>query len=116
MRSDFYCSKSGDFAQRTESWASGVQVELTRMVYPNYTRNYFGNYSGVVEDLIDDNPYFAGSLSYGDLTNGYSISQLESSLKGNKSLTDWKEKIRNDYSNNTEQSLDSTFNYWFNNN
>ena len=30
-----------------ESWARGVQWELTRMVYPNYGNIYFGTYTGV---------------------------------------------------------------------
>lgn len=39
-----------------ETWARGVQWELTRMVYPNYNLQYQYSrraYTGLVQDLID---------------------------------------------------------------
>ena len=91
-----------------ESWARGVQWDLTRMVYPNYSASYFGNYTGIVQDLIDNDN------SYSDQTSGYSISQIENSLKYQKTWQDWRNKIKQDYDNPTENNLDTVFNYWFN--
>jgi len=36
-----------------ESWASRVQWELTRMIYPGYSPPYFVDDTGVAQDLID---------------------------------------------------------------
>ncbi|MBX9808263.1 MAG: hypothetical protein K2X95_10755, partial [Flavobacteriaceae bacterium] len=96
-----------------ESWARGVQWELSRMVYPLYTNDYFGNYTGVVQDLIDNDGIFGGWF-YGENVNGYTISQLEKSLIGQKTWNDWKNKIKNDYENPTENNLDKVFDYWIN--
>lgn len=89
-----------------ESWARGVQWELTGMIYNNYTNDYFGNYTGIVEDMIDN------TYSIGDNVTGYSILQIENSLKYQKTFDDWKNKIKNDYENPTENNLDQLFNYW----
>jgi hypothetical protein len=89
-----------------ESWARGVQWELTRMVYPIYRNTYFGNYTGIVEDMIDDN------YSANDKVTGYTIRQIENSLMYQKTWNDWKNKIKNDYENSTENNLDQLFNYW----
>ena len=91
-----------------ESWARGVQLELTRMVYPNYRNTYFGNYTGVVEDMIDSNN------SFGDNVSGYTIRQIENSLMYQKNWDDWKNKIINDYDNPTENNLPALFTRWNN--
>lgn len=36
-----------------ESWARGVQWELTRMIYTGYQPSYSDPYTGVVQDMID---------------------------------------------------------------
>lgn len=97
-----------------ESWARGVQWELSRMVYPNYDRDKINlpNYTLIVKDLIDNDNYFAERLVYGEFTSGYTISQLENSLKYQKTFNDWKNKIKQDYENTTENNLDNVFGYW----
>jgi len=87
-----------------ESWARGVQWELTRMVYTNYRNEYFGNYTGVVEDMIDN--------SFGDNVSGYTIRQIENSLMYQKTWDDWRNKIINDYDNTTENNLPALFTRW----
>ena len=89
-----------------ESWARGVQWELSRMVYPIYTNNYFGDYTGVVEDMIDND------YSISDKVTGYNIRQIENSLMYQKSWNEWKLKIINDHENTTEINLVTLFNYW----
>ena len=112
-----------------ESWARGVQWELTRMVYAGYKPVYArGNYTGVVQDMIDgfgtkgtsrwwdstnDNwgsPYIY--LSYNDQVTGYSIKQIEDALLGQRTWNGWKDNIKNLYNNETENKLDATFDYW----
>jgi hypothetical protein len=89
-----------------ESWARGVQLELTRMVYPDYGNIYFGNYTGVVEDMIDNNN------SFGDNVSGYTIRQIENSLMYQKTWDDWRNKIISDYDNPTEGYLPALFTRW----
>ena len=97
-----------------ESWARGVQWDLSRMVYPNYDADYpnLPNYTLVVRDLIDNDGYFEKRGNYGEFASGYTIAQLEKSLIGQKTFNDWKNKIKNDYENPTENNLDKVFDYW----
>ena len=88
-----------------ESWAVGVEWRLTRLVYPTYSRNYFDDYTGVVQDMID------GINGY-DQVSGYTISQIEDALNNAKTFNQWKNNIKNLYNNGTENNLDNLFNYW----
>jgi hypothetical protein len=99
-----------------ESWARGVQWELTRMVYPNYNRDLpnLPKYTLIVRDLIDNDGLYEKRGVYGEFTSGYTISQIESSLKYQKTWNDWKNKIKEDYENPTENNLDTVFDYWNN--
>jgi hypothetical protein len=89
-----------------ESWARGVQWELTRMVYPSYANQYFGNYTGIVEDMIDNDN------STEDNVTGYSIRQIENSLMYQKSWNEWKLKLHDDHANNTKLKLYPLFRHW----
>ena len=99
------------------------------MVYAGYKPVYArGNYTGVVQDMIDgfgtkgtsrwwdstnDNwgsPYIY--LSYNDQVTGYSIKQIEDALLGQRTWNGWKDNIKNLYNNETENKLDATFDYW----
>lgn len=111
-----------------ESWASGAQWYLTKMIYPNYTNNNYIRclYTGIVEDLIDgistktSNCYYSEStnsiynstLSYHDKTLGYTIKQIENSLLGVKTWSMWENYIKALYNNSTENYLGNAFNYW----
>lgn len=103
-RSDFDNSES----IVKESWARGVQWELTRMVYPIYRNSYFDNYTGIVEDMIDSDN------SSGDNVSGYTIRQIENSLMYQKNWDDWRNKIISDYDNPTENNLPALFTRWKN--
>jgi hypothetical protein len=89
-----------------ESWARGVQWELSRMVYPNYGNIYFGNYTGIVEDMIDSDN------SLGDNVSGYNIRQIENSLLDAESWDVWRNKIKNEHDNPTENNLFALFTRW----
>jgi hypothetical protein len=95
-----------------ESWARGVQWELTRMVYINYTPNYdaVGGssvpvYTGVVQDMID-------GISGYDQVTGYTIRQIEDALPGQLTWNAWKTNIKNLYNNATKENLDALFDFW----
>ena len=88
-----------------ESWARGVQWELTRVVYPNYSRGYNNRYTGVVVDMID-------VVGGNDQVEGYTIRQIEDALNGEKSWISWRNNIKNRYNNATENNLDALFNTW----
>jgi hypothetical protein len=101
-----------------ESWARGVQWDLTRMTYSNYTTWYgrnkggstvpFSYYTGVVQDLIDG---ISSPTNY-DQVSGYTIKELEDALQSEKTWNIWRDNIKNDYNNATENNLDPLFNYW----
>lgn len=112
-----------------ESWARGVQWELTKMVYDGYKPYYArANYTGIVQDMIDgfgtkwttawwdydtDN-WGSPSIyrSYYDHVSGYTIKQIEDALLGQRTWEGWKNNIKNLYNNETENYLDNSFSYW----
>lgn len=112
-----------------ESWARGVQWELTRMIYPDYQPVYARlNYTGLIQDMIDGfgtkgtsfwwdystnawgSPYLF--RSYNDQVTGYTIRQIEDALSSEIHWNSWKEKIINSYNNATENNLGGSFDYW----
>ncbi|ADV50720.1 hypothetical protein Celal_3456 [Cellulophaga algicola DSM 14237] len=88
-----------------ESWARGVQWELTRMVYSGYQPPYFNEYTGVVQDMID-------GISGVDQVSGYSIRQIEDALDGQDNWNGWRINIKNKHTNGTENNLEALFNIW----
>ncbi len=116
---------SGDL-KVAESWARGVQWELTRMIYPNYSGGATKrpNYTQVVIDMIDaaapidqitgmpvNQNKGSEDLRFDDVT-GYTIRQIEDALIGEKKWNGWRDNIKNKYNNATENKLDALFDYW----
>ncbi len=99
-----------------ESWARGVQWELTRMVYHNYSGGptIRPNYTQVVVDMIDGvNDRNNGSeILAEDNVSGYTIRQIEDALGGNWRWDQWRDKIKKLYNNGTENNLDALFAHW----
>ena len=99
-----------------ESWARGVQWELTRMVYNNYPGGLVvrPNYTQVVVDMID----FPSDSNNGsenllqDNVEGYSIRQIEDALINQTSWENWKNNIKSKFHNETKDNLDALFNHW----
>ncbi len=128
------CSNPGpigrDRRRLLESWASAVEVTFVLHRY----RNLFNRPNYIYEDenlqlqRIEDHPYYTSAgfdmtdtvnqrLLYGssypiDRVQGYTIKQLESALVGAKSWNQWRDNIKNRYSNPTEIYLDELFNNW----
>jgi len=98
-----------------ESWAKGVEWELTRMVWPTYSAWYgrkkggsvdpYFYYTGVVEDMID-------GISGYDQVNGYTIGEVEDALRSKKTWNEWRDNIKNSYNNGTKSNLDNLFDHW----
>jgi len=110
-----------------ESWARGVEKELTSLIYGNldYTYKYSRlRYTGVVEDLIDkpkpvtsyfywteEDPYTELTRTYNDKVAGYSIRQLEDALIHKKTWYDWEKSITT-ISNSTAPFVRESFQFW----
>ena len=101
-----------------ESWARGVEWELTRMVYPPSTyRGRFWNtnqsdYKLVVADMIDGVGYNGennGFFDNRDEVSGYTIKQIEDVLSYTSSWNNWRDNIKNRYGNSTKTNLDKLF-------
>lgn len=91
-----------------ESWARGVQWWLTKKIYSNYQPSYrFIDYTGVVQDMIDDD-----TSNPADKVAGYSITQIEQSVVDARSGSEWKDNLKNNHTNATETELDALFDYW----
>lgn len=112
-------SCSGD-TKIAESWARGVQWELTRMIYPSYGGGLtiLPDYTQIVVDMVDINySSYSSNLNnglYNDNVSGYTIREIEDALNGEKTWDGWKNNIKNKYNNGTENNLDALFNYWGN--
>lgn len=128
---------TGASARRTlETWATTVEILFALNRYrdmfnqPDY-EYYFKNrqdlhvnsqpfYTSLGYDLIDtinqrtDKDYGNGSVLYPiDRVNGYTIKQIENSLKNTNSWGEWKEHIKQQNPNNpTNQYIDELFNNW----
>lgn len=102
-----------------ESWATGVQWYLTRMVYPRYEGRSYSkrqpNYTNVVIDLVDskfdDGTNNGKSYSEGDKVEGYDMYQLETALQGCDTWNKWRDKIKQ-YKNLTQGYVDELFAAW----
>ncbi len=107
-------SCSGD-AKVAESWAVGVQWELTRIIYPTYRGRSWNTtqpkYTPVVIDMIDNFGDDNGGSENLEIDNvdGYTIRQIEDALIGQKKWTNWRNKIKDDYSNAKAINLDKLF-------
>lgn len=101
-----------------ESWARGVEWELTRMKYKNHLgrARKTNSYTLVVADMIDDPTTDNTNLGYGrfpeetqDKVSGYTIRQIEDALKGKRKWHTWRDNIKNRYNNPTKGYLNRLF-------
>lgn len=111
-RSDFNDSET----KVKESWARGVQWELTRMIYPTYRggATIRPNYTQIVMDMTDPIvvPIYYNYGKRVDNVEGYTIRQIEDALIHQETWNSWRNNIKNKYNNGTENNLDALFNYW----
>lgn len=119
--SHWYMNGPGDFfftrTRVKETWARGVQWELTRMLYPEYpggSNNVNDGYTSLVIDLIDpaETPMIPNNGLENDNVTGYGIRQLEDALRLQQTGTNWENNIIDNYKNATEDEVPALFNHW----
>ncbi len=79
-----------------ESWAGGVAWYATQSIYPKYTQGYNSTYTGIVQDLIDNDANKVRTKSgqfVTDNVSGITISEIESTLRGVTSWENWKKRL-----------------------
>ena len=86
------------------------------MEYPNYRGGdvIMPEYTNIVIDMLDEN-YDTSNDGYSDgrdLVSGYTIKQIQDALHGASNATEWKNNLKNNYDNITEQHLDALFASW----
>lgn len=100
-----------------ESWATGVQLVLTKMTYPAYKgkTKIMPKYTNVVMDLIDDQSNDGNvngkNSKEGDKVSGYTIRQIEDKLNGARSWNAWRDKLKQ-INNSTKNGIDALFKVW----
>jgi len=113
-----------------ESYAVGVAYVFSAQVYsarqiPNrdwqqlkysdLTGHYESKYTPLVIDLMDDfNQRSKGEKYPNDNVSGYTIAQIETAMKGAKTLEKWRDNLRDKYDNPTEGYLEELFNNYIN--
>lgn len=123
-KSDY--NNASDFV--LESWTRGIQVYLTRDEYPKYDTQYSTlSYTGIVRDMMDGTglrkyawyyyesnkfEHYDDMKSYTDNVSGYTMIQVEASLKGSRDAESWKTNLKKFYDNETEENLDDAFAFW----
>lgn len=125
-QSDFY--KADD--RVVESYAVGVAYVFSAQVYSagqipfgnwqdvefrDLTGHFESKYTPLVVDLMDNfNQRFLGNTYPNDNVSGYTIAQIETAMKGAKTLEKWRDNLRDNYDNPTENHLDELFNNYIN--
>jgi len=108
-----------------ETFAVGISYAITRLEYPLHRGKSYTNpdYSNIVMDLID-NPSMEGPSSstplnigwhiyQGDSVEGYTIKQVQDAIIGEKTLYGWRDNLKEDTNNATENHVDEVFDhYW----
>ena len=96
-----------------ESWARGVAWYATKWNYPEYIRSYNSTYTGIVQDLIDNDDSKIPTESRGEITDcvhNISISEIESCLKHTTSWNDWRNKLM--MKHNNDENIKNLFDAW----
>lgn len=97
----------------TESYASGIAWYLTKKVHPNHIRRYSGNYTGIVEDLLDNDGFKAQSSFVHEYVSGFTIQEIETSVIGAKTWDEWNNNIIRLYPYNpTISNVNNLFTLW----
>jgi hypothetical protein len=137
---DSWTSRSNQFSQMDlafkETWARGVEVYLTRKVYPNFSASFYNHeYTGIIEDLMDDGRtrstsartgittiypygYFANNSGTRDGVVGFSIAEIQSQILGSYSLEELRVNLSTAFPPNlpyrvyNERKMEELFNHW----
>lgn len=112
MNPQLFCTSCQDKVK--ESFATGIGTYLTRKVHPSFTWDYWGNYTGIIEDLIDaDGVTSDPSHTHAENVSGYTISEIERSIENISTWNEWRDNILSMYPYNTTKSnVNSLFEIW----
>ncbi len=103
-----------------ESWAQGVETVITSKIYGNpWQQNQTsilssilgnGGYTPIVWDMMDNiNQNIKDTRCPIDNVSGYTLTQLENALYGHNTWGSWRDAIRDNYNNPTENKLSELF-------
>lgn len=105
-----------------ESWAQGVEAVITASIYPQQHWRQdqdfplsrilgFGGYTPIVWDMIDTvNQRALSGVGFPiDNVSVYTLKQLEDALYGNYTWSSWRNAIRDNYVNPSEDNLTELF-------
>lgn len=107
-----------------ETFAVGISYALTRLEYPLHKGKLYDNpdYSNIIMDLID-NPTMEGTSTnkknkgwnnwQGDSVTDYTIKQIQDALVGEKTLYGWRDNLKDDTNNATENNVNAVFDHWW---
>ena len=99
-----------------EAWARGVENRATMKVYNMINNNYNGTYTGIVMGLMDiDTNVGNGDISkQKETVSGFTISEIEASLRGATTWTRWRDNLKHKTYNGRRQQeqIDKLFEAW----
>ncbi len=82
-------------------------------VHPNHIRRYSGNYTGIVEVLLDNDGFKAPSSYVHEYVSGFTITEIETSVIGVKTWNEWKNNIIRQYHYTpTISNVNNLFTLW----
>lgn len=101
-----------------ESWARGVAWFATKRIYPSHSIDYYGDYTGIVEDLIDDKVNYVETKdgeSVKDDISGITMTEIERALRTAETWDEWANNVAI-YGNNwnEKQKIRALFGAWGN--
>lgn len=96
-----------------EAWTVGVANYFTYDKYKQFSRIWYdGIYSGLVDDLIDNDA--RGLWTCSSYVSGYTLLQVQNALKGAKTWSSFKANIKKIKNNSTENGkIDQLFAHWY---
>ena len=96
-----------------ESFATGIAWHLTKKVHSDYYRAYYGDYTGIVEDIIDNDGYKSGDNMVMEFVTGFTIKNIEDSVQGASSWDSWAQNLKTLFPYNpTISEVQSLFDIW----
>jgi hypothetical protein len=104
-----------------ESFSQGIEWYLTNKRYPGNRVDYFNIYTGIIEDLIDDDIFTSNRSDIGDYVQGFTIKQIENAFFESFMFVEVRDKLKSKYPSGSTTGLlytitdyDNLFAYWRN--
>lgn len=92
-----------------ETWANAISHYFVKLKYYDFNPYYDDVYTGIMDDMLDNTSYVK------DFVSGYTLSQIQNSLKGASNMDELRNNIKKIKNNATEnEKIDKLFDYWIN--